>query len=117
MAAKWVDNGGYFGPDRRRRPAKRLLDRRRLDEAGEPPPLTALLRRMRVRIGGLSADDRRHALDMLKAAISEANRLGWRHCEAALVEADRILRTGGPGAAAAADAKVVDAQEHAGGRR
>ena len=114
MAKSWVDNTAYFGPDRRRKPSKRWNDRRRLDEAGEPPPLAGLLRRLRVRVAGPSAEDRRHALDMLKAAIAEASRLGWRRCAAALVNADDTLRTGGSrDVAATADALIVEALEHA----
>ena len=113
MAAKWVDNGEYYGPDRRRRPSRRLLDRRRLDTAGEPPPLGALLRRLRVRITGQSTDDHKHALDMFSAAMGQANRLGWRKCAEALQAADRAFRAGGRNAAAIADAKVCEAMDHA----
>jgi hypothetical protein len=117
MMSKWVDNRGYFGPDRRRRPAKRLLDRRKFDESGQAPPVSALLRRIRVRIAGPSDDDHRHALDMLKAAIAEANGLGWRQCAAALNEADHALRTHGRKGGEIADACVVRALEHAGANR
>jgi len=117
MATRWVDNSAYFGPDRRRRPSKRLLDRRRVDEAGDPPPLAALLRRLRVRIAGPTADDRRHALDMLKAAIGEASRRGWRQCAAELADADQALRTGGRDGPALADTHVVKAMDHAGAGR
>jgi hypothetical protein len=117
MVTRWVDNGSYVGPDRRRRPSKRLLDRRRFDEAGDPPPLAALLRRLRVRVTGPSPEDRRHALEMLKAAMGEANRLGWRHCAAALAAADAALRAGGRDAPATADARVVEAIAHAAASR
>jgi hypothetical protein len=117
MATKWVDNGDYFGPDRRRRPGKRLLDRRRHDEAGQPPSVGALLRRLRVRIGGSSADDRHHALEMVKAAIDQAHRLGWQRCAEALIAADEALRIGGADAAHVADAHVVQALDHAGSGR
>lgn len=117
MAPKWVDNSAYIGPDRRRRPAKRLLDRRRHDEAGQPPPVGALLRRLRVRISGSSAEDHRHALEMVKAAISEANKLGWRRCVEALIAADEVLRTGGPNAPHIADTWIVQALDHAGAGR
>jgi hypothetical protein len=113
MAAKWVDNSAYFGPDRRRRPNKRLLDRRRHNEAGEPPPLAGLLRRLRVRISAPGAEDRRQALEMLKAAIGEASRLGWRECAAVLADADQALRTGGREGVTIADACVVQALDHA----
>ena len=114
MATRWVDNAAYFGPDRRRKPSKRWNDRRKLDEAGEPPPLAALLRRLRVRVAGQTAEDRRHAFDMLKAAINEASRMGWRQCATTLMSADELLRTGGRrDVAAAADALIVEALEHA----
>jgi hypothetical protein len=107
MATKWVDNTEYFGPDRRRKPGKRWNDRRRHNEAGQPPP-----------VAGASAEDRRHALEMLKAAISEASRLGWRQCAATLVSADQLLR-GGSGATMVAqvDTLIVQAMDHAGAGR
>jgi hypothetical protein len=118
MPTRWVDNGDYFGPDRRRKPAKRWNDRRRLDEAGEPPPLGALLRRLRVRVAGPSAEDRRHALEMLKAAISEATRRGWRECAATLVNVDQLLRTrSGRDTIADADSLIVQAMDYAGAGR
>lgn len=117
MADKWVDNTGYFGADRRKPGRKRLLDRRRHDEAGKPPPLSAILRRARVRINGPSEDDRRHALDMLKAAIEQANRLGWALCATCLIEADRALRSERNDAASLADDKVAEALGHAGAGR
>jgi len=117
MAAKWVDNTIYFGPDRRRRPAKRLLDRRRHDESGDAPPLAATLRRLRVRINGPTANDRQQALVMIEAAIGEASRLGWRHCVRALENAHDALRGSGPEGAPAADAYVLEAMAHCGAGR
>jgi len=117
MATKWVDNNAYIGPDRRRRPARRVLDRRRYDDAGELPPLGAMLRRLRVRVTSGSAEDRRHALEMFKAAIGEANRLGWRRCAAALMSADEAFRTGGPQSAGLVEAWLIDAMDHAGAGR
>jgi len=47
----WVDNDNYFGPDRRRRSAgSRLLDRRRADRAGAPPPLATAMRQLYLRV-------------------------------------------------------------------
>ncbi len=117
MATRWVDIAGYFGPDRRRRSGKRLLDRRRHDEAGEPPPLAAMLRRLRVRLGGVEPEDRRHALDILKAAIMQSRRLGWLRCTEALMRIDDLLSSGGDDASAAADALILEALEHAAFRR
>ena len=115
MPTRWVDNSNYFGPDRRRKPAKRWNDRRRHDESGQPPPVGALLRRLRVRVAGPSTEDRRHALEMLKAAIAECSRLGWNRCAATLVRVDELLRTdSGREALARADALIVEALEHAG---
>jgi hypothetical protein len=114
MSNRWVDISSYFGPDRRRKPSKRWNDRRRHDEAGEPPSLAALLRRLRVRVAGSSAEDRRHALEMFKAAIAEATRLGWRECAAALMSADKLVRTQtGRDVGPAADALIVEALERA----
>lgn len=114
MATRWVDNSTYFGPDRRRKTGKRWNDRRKYDDAGEPPPLAALLRRLRVRVSAQTAEDRRHAFEMLRAAINEANRLGWRQCAATLMNIDEMLRTGsGRQVATAADALINEALEHA----
>jgi hypothetical protein len=117
MAGKWVDNTEYFGPDRRKRGNKRLLDRRRFDESAEPPTLSSMLRRARVRINGPSPEDRRHALDMLKAAVAEANRLGWARCATALIEAERALRSHDANAVSLADDKVAEALGYAGAGR
>jgi hypothetical protein len=117
MPGKWVDNTSYFGANRRKRPNKRLLDRRRYDDAGDPPPLAALLRRLRVRLGGVTPEDKRQALEILKAAIAESNRLGYRRCAAALLEADRALRAGAREGPAMADDCVVQALDHAAGKR
>lgn len=118
MASRWVDNTSYFGPDRRRKPSKRWNDRRRQDEAGDPPSLGALLRRLRVRVAGPSPDDRRHALEMLKAAIGECSRRNWPQCAATLMRVDELLRTDGSRqAVAAADTLIIEALEHAGAGR
>jgi hypothetical protein len=120
MRGKWVDLLDYFGPDRRRRPgSKRWGDRRRDDEAGELPPLGALLRRVRVQMHSAHADDRRRALQLLNAAIDEAQRLGYRGCSEALQGVDRILRQRGDAAAlaAAAEGQLVEAMDHAAAQR
>lgn len=119
MANKWVDNTEYFGPDRRRRPAsKRWGERRRDDEAGQIPPLGALLRRLRVQMLGITRnDDHIRALQLLNGAISEASRLGYRQCATALQAADRALREHGPKGVTIADTKILEAMDHAGGAR
>jgi hypothetical protein len=115
MRSKWVDNNEYFGPDRRRRPgAKRWNDRRRADRAGELPPLGALLRRVRLHTLSPSPTERRRALQLLSAAISEAHRLGYRRCSEALQAAYRTLREPGDGqTAAVAEARLIEAMDHA----
>lgn len=119
MVNKWVDNAEYFGPDRRRRPAtKRWGERRRDDEAGQIPPLGALLRRLRVQMLGITGkDDHVRALQLLNGAISEASRLGYRQCAAALQAADRALREHGSKGVNTADAKILEAMDHAGSAR
>jgi hypothetical protein len=111
MRRKWVDIDRYFGPDRRRRPAdKRWNERRRGDSAGQPPPLGALLRRLRVQMMGLAtADDRARALALLSAAIGEAERMGMSECADALKHADHALRLGAGRDVRAADARISDA--------
>ncbi|MBY0563590.1 MAG: hypothetical protein K2P58_05310 [Hyphomonadaceae bacterium] len=111
MPNKWVDKPDYFGPDRRRRPGpKRWSERRRHNESQDLPPLGALLRRLRVQMSGLrTPDERRHALQLLSAAIGEAQRQGLRDCVGALQDADKVLRQGGQSAASLADGKLVDA--------
>lgn len=116
--AKWVDNGEYFGFDRRQRSRSKLFnERRHQDEGGELPPLGALLRRVRVQMVTLTPDACPHALRLLAGAISEANRLGYKQCVASLHEADRALRESGSSAAMTADAHLLKAMEHAGQQR
>jgi len=117
MTTKWIDNTEYFGPDRRRRSAKRWGDRRRHNEATELPPLGALLRRLRVQMVGLTPSQCGHVLQMLNGAIGEANRQGLRRCANALLAADAAIRQSGSSAAAIADAHLVEAMDHAAGGR
>lgn len=119
MANKWVDSQGYFGPDRRKRSGRKLWNERRtLDEAGDLPPLGVMLRRLRVQMLGVeSGDDHAHTLQMLSAAISEAQRLHYADCANALHVADRLLRTHGPRGAAQAEPHIAAAIEHASHRR
>lgn len=111
MRDKWVDNPDYFGPDRRRRSGqKRWSERRKRDEGKELPALGQLLRRVRVQLTGLATpEERKHALQLLSAAIGEAQRQRLHQCVRALQDADHALRVGGAGARAAADASLVEA--------
>jgi len=113
---KWVDTNGYLGPDRRRRPTnKRWGDRRQLDETTKPPALGALLRRLRVQMTSVAVQqDRSRALQLLRAAITEASRQNYPECLAALKAADRILRIGTPAEAHKVDALITEAADHAG---
>ncbi|HYD87341.1 MAG TPA: hypothetical protein VEA80_07695 [Vitreimonas sp.] len=116
--SKWVDNSDYFGPDRRKRSGSKLWnERRRRDEAGDLPPLGAMLRRLRVQMVSLTPEGVPHTLQLIAGAIAEANRQNFRQCAAALYSADSALRQSGSSAASIADAHVLDAMEHAGSRR
>jgi len=46
----WVDNEHYFGPDRRQSETLRIVERRRQNGAGSPPPLSTALRQLRLRV-------------------------------------------------------------------
>ena len=115
MADKWVDTNAYLGPDRRRRPMnKRWGDRRQFDDTTQPPPLGALLRRLRVQMTSVAAhDDRARALQLLRGALNEAERMHYSQCADALKAADRILRLGTPAEASKADAFIAKAADHA----
>lgn len=108
MPSKWVDNEFYFGPDRRKGGlGKRWGDRRQLDDAAEPPPLGAVLRRMRVLLVDIrTADDRQKIVRLGSLAVTEAEKLRKLACADQIKEAIRLLNAGDvPGA----DARVVDA--------
>lgn len=115
MPDKWVDTHGYFGPDRRRRTGKKpWKDRRGLDESTQLPSLGHLLRRVRVQLMDISTpDDRRRILQILSAAITEAERLNYFQCADALKEADRTLRLAGGANTQAIDTHLIDAANHA----
>ena len=119
MRDKWVDTHGYFGPDRRQRSgSKRWKERRTLDEAGKPPALGAMLRRLRVLIMDLSTlDDRRRALQLLSAAIVDAERLHFYRCADALKQADHALRLGGEREARTIDSRLNEAIDFAGAQQ
>src|ERR1700754_488692 len=47
----WVDHDTYFGPDRRRQKSGlRLRERRRYDQAAQPPSLSIAMRQLRMRV-------------------------------------------------------------------
>jgi hypothetical protein len=52
----WIDDGDYFGPDRRLKRRLRVFDRRRLDSAHEPPSLAALLRKLHIWASAVAAE-------------------------------------------------------------
>jgi hypothetical protein len=109
MASKWVDNTFYFGPDRRKRDAgKRWGDKRKRDDSGEPPPLGAVLRRLRVVLIDMrTPDDRQRALQLTRLAMVSADRMGLPACADAISDAARCITNGD---VAGADAKIVEAQ-------
>jgi hypothetical protein len=118
MNDKWVDTTKYFGPDRRKRGGKRWGDRRTLDEGGKRPPLGAMLRRLRVHLTGVAlSDDPSQLMQILTAAIAEAEMLRYPQCADALKLADRSIRVGGANAIADAETHVSEAIDHASLRR
>lgn len=108
MATKWVDNEVYFGPDRRRGGmGKRWGDRRRMDDAAEPPPLGALLRRLRVHLLDMQTyDDRRRAMQLANLAMTAAEQRRLLACADAIRSAANQI---GAGDAAAAEAWIMEA--------
>ena len=119
MREKWVDTNAYFGPDRRRRTGKKpWKDRRTLDESGQLPSLGHLLRRLRVQAMDLSTpEDRRHMLQIMSAAITEAERNQAFQCADALKQADRLLRLSGSAETRALDGLLTDAMNYAAAAR
>jgi len=96
MNRKWVDNEVYFGPNRRKGGlGKRWGDRRAYDDAGEPPPLGAVMRRIRVQLNNIaSPDDRRRVYGLAKFAASEAERQHLPECADHLREVLTLITTG-----------------------
>lgn len=86
MNRKWVDNEVYFGPDRRTRGgSKRWGDRRTYNDASEPPPLGAVLRRLRLRLSeDPNPTSRHHAMQLLNLAIAHCETLRIPECAATL---------------------------------
>ena len=109
MKSKWVDNEVYFGPDRRKGGlGKRWGDRREYDDAGEAPPLGAVMRRLRIQLNSvISSDDRRRVYDLARFAASEAERQHNESCADAL---RKVLDAVKAGDFTAADAAVMQAQ-------
>lgn len=115
MAGKWVDNEVYFGPDRRKRDgSKRWNERRQMnDAAAKPPPLGALLRRLRVRLANPpTAEEYHHIAQILNLAIAEANRQNLSACSNALQNAAHLAANR---KFADADTQVVEAMARASG--
>lgn len=67
---KWVDVASYFGPDRRGAFSHYILERRRLEAAGNPPPLHAALRQLRMRVLDAETPEGRSALKDRLAATA-----------------------------------------------
>ncbi len=111
MNRKWVDNEVYFGPDRRMRGgSKRWGDRRSYDDAGEPPPLGAVLRRLRVRLTEEPNQiHRHHAMQLLNLAISHSEKLRNAPCAEALRRAAPLITAD---QFEQADRQVVEAMGH-----
>jgi hypothetical protein len=109
MTRKWVDNEVYFGPDRRRTGlGKRWGDRRSFDDAGDAPPLSAVLRRLRIHLSDITTpDDRRRVYDLARFAAAEAERQRMPACANPLREVLTLITAGDY---ATADARVMEAQ-------
>lgn len=109
MNRKWVDNEVYFGPDRRKRGlGKRWGDRRSYDDAGDAPPLGAVMRRLRIQLNSIATpDDRRRVYDLARFAASEAERQHLETCADHLRSVLNAIKTGD---FTGADAWVMQAQ-------
>lgn len=109
MNRKWVDNEVYFGPNRRKGGlGKRWGDRRSFDDAGDPPPLGAVMRRLRVQLNSLlSPDEHRRLYELAKFAASEAER---QHLPACADHLREVLKLIGARDYVEADAAVLQAQ-------
>lgn len=111
MRDKWVDRREYFGPDRRKGAGRKpWKDRRGYDETAPMPSLGHLLRRLRVQAMDMrTPDDRRHMLEILTAATSEAERNQCFRCADSLKQAECILRAPGAIDGAALDGYLNEA--------
>jgi hypothetical protein len=107
MSSKWVDNEVYFGPDRRKgAESKRWKNRRTMNDAADPPPVGALLRRLRVIIPDKSPSARRRAQQLARLAVTEAEKLRWLGCADQIKAAASLIAKGD---VPAADACIVSA--------
>jgi len=108
---KWVDNEVYFGPDRRQRDGgKRWGDRRRMNDATDPPPLGAVLRRLRIMLTDLGDPAKRQrAQQMVSLAILDANRLRNAAAADRLNQLGRLLLMKAP--LSELEAKLMEVQE------
>lgn len=109
MKQKWVDNEVYFGPNRRQTGlGKRWGDRRSFDDAAEPPPLGAVLRRLRVHLNEVvPTEDRQYVTDLARFALSEAEKQAKAESARELRAALQLLVSGD---VSAADRHVMQAQ-------
>ena len=109
MNRNWVDNEVYFGPNRRKAGlGKRWGDRRSFDDAGEAPPLGAVLRRLRVHLSNIrTREEQRRAYELARFAATEAERQRMPACADPLREVLTLITSG---AYARADALVMQAQ-------
>jgi len=109
MNRKWVGNEVYFGPDRRKGGlGKRWGDRRSYNDAAEPPPLGAVMRRLRVQLNStFTADDRRRVYELARFAASEAER---QHLTTCADHLRNVLTSIAAGDFTAADSSVLQAQ-------
>lgn len=109
MNRKWVDNEVYFGPDRRKGGlGKRWGDKRTYDDAGEPPSLGAVMRRLRIQLNGITTpDERRRVYELARFAAAEAERQHLSECADHL---RNVLNAITSGDFTRADAAVMQAQ-------
>lgn len=94
----WVDHQSYFGPDRRVKPVGlRLKERRRMNCANSPPPLSTALRQLRMRVldaqgsGAKTFADRAHGCAILAEMNAEHDA-----ADALSAMAMKAARWGGP---------------------
>ena len=57
LTMAWIDDGDYFGPDRRAARGLRIMERRRSNSAHQPPSLPILLRKLQMHALGEAVND------------------------------------------------------------